>query len=384
MAEKGTGTGGFLLTFDFIEKYVRFAKPEYIRLYIYIRYRYEKDGQVPGYKDIARALGILPDEVEFIIEYWESRGEIIKDGDAIIFTDSDNISSSDGNINNSNLNKELNTDSKPKIRKRMSAKAQSDEGRLDISKKRSTKPVYSQEEIEAAAGVNKQISAMFYQAERILNKPLTESETELLYSFNDWLGLPVEVITMLLTYAANKGKTTKRYLETVAIDWADKGIDTFETAEAYITELEANDNAEAEVRKILGIYGRGLTSTERKYIKIWVNEMKIPTELISLAYDRTVEYTGKLSWSYMDKLLQSWIANGYFTEAEVRAADEEYYRTKGGKGFNQKTKKNKFDNYEPTTQTNYAELEEQIWDMMLDDGFESDYKTEDLKSVDVK
>lgn len=392
MTEKGTSTGGLFLTFDFIEKYVRFAKPEYIRLYIYIRYRYEKDGQVPGYKDIARALGILPDEAEFIIEYWESRGEIIKDGDAIIFTDLANISSFDANVNNNGsnnelnneLNSELNTESKPKIRKRMSVKVQSDGSRSEISKKRSTKPAYSQEEIEAAAGVNKQISAMFYQAERILNKPLTESETELLYSFNDWLGLPVEVITMLLTYAANKGKTTKRYLETVAIDWADKGIDTFETAEAYITELEANDNAEAEVRKILGIYGRGLTSTERKYIKIWVNEMKITTELISLAYDRTVEYTGKLSWSYMDKLLQSWIANGYSTEAEVRAADEEYYRTKGGKGFNQKTKKNKFDNYEPTTQTNYAELEEQIWDMMLDDGFESDYKTEDLKSVDTK
>lgn len=117
--------------------------------------------------------------------------------------------------------------------------------------------------------------------------------------------------------------------------------------------------------------------------------MKIPTELISLAYDRTVEYTGKLSWSYMDKLLQSWIANGYSTEAEVRAADEEYYKTKGGKGFNQKTKKNKFDNYEPTTQTDYAGLEEQIWDMMLDDSFESDYKnsdykTEGLKSVDAK
>ena len=189
---------------------------------------------------------------------------------------------------------------------------------------------------------------------------------EMLFSFNDWLGLPVEVIMMLLSYAAKKGKTTKRYLETVAIDWADKGIDTYEAAEAYVTELEAVDRAENAVRSILGIYDRALTTTEKKYIRLWTDELKIPTELISLAYDKTVTYTGKLSWSYMDKLLGSWIANGYTTVAQVKAADEEFYRG-GGRKPSEKSKKSKLNNYDDDNKSDYKELEEEILKMMLDD-----------------
>lgn len=363
----GLKADGIFLPFDFIEKYVRFAKAEYIQFYLYIMYCFDRDGVVPDCKEAARALGIPSERAEFIRDYWVSRNELAVNGGVTEFPA---VKPNEAGVALTDRSKQKKNVVKSDVALKCRTKSKSEVSESS-AKRRCTKPAYSQAEIEAAAGVNKQISAMFYQAETILNKPLTESETELLYSFNDWLGLPAEVITMLLSYAANKGKTTKRYLETVAIDWADKGIDTFEAAEAYISELEAGESAEAEVRKILGIHNRGLTPTERKYIKIWVNEMKIPSELISVAYDRTVEYTGKLSWSYMDKLLQSWVANGYMTEAEVKAADEEYYRTKGGKGGTKGSgTKNKFDNYVPETQTDYAELEEQILDMMLDEDFE--------------
>lgn len=336
-----------LLPFDFIERYVRFTKPEYIQIYLYMKYCFEKSGAMPPAAELAKALDISPGRIEFVTEYWVSRGEIQKsDGGELWFERHESETK----------------EAVPKTRHSTPKKT------VGTRIKSSTRPSYSQSEIEAVAKANKQISGMFYQAETILNKALTETETELLFSFNDWLGLPVEVITMLLSYAAKKGKTTKRYLETVAIDWAEKGIDTFEAAEAYISELEAADSAEAQVRKILGIHNRGLTATEKKYIKIWVGEMKIPTELISLAYDRTVEYTGKLSWSYMDKLLQSWVANGYTCEADVRAADEEFHKN-NAYSKPSKTKSSPFNNYDSENKTDYAELEEQILDMMLDEDF---------------
>ena len=123
---------------------------------------------------------------------------------------------------------------------------------------------------------------------------LSGNEIELLYSFYDWLGLPCEVIVMLLSYAAKQGKVGKRYLETVAIDWADKGIDTFDKAEEYITQLEEIGSNEHKIRTILGIYDRALTQTEKKYISAWTEELNISPELVSLAYDKTVENTGKL------------------------------------------------------------------------------------------
>lgn len=335
-----------LLPFDFIEKYVRFTKPEYIQIYLYMKYCFEKNGAAPSAADTAKALDISPGRVEFVTEYWISRGEIQKNDDGGLTFSEDNSEAAAAAV-------------------RHTARPQKTASAARI---RSTRPSYSQSEIEAVAKANKQISGMFYQAETILNKALTETETELLFSFNDWLGLPVEVITMLLSYAFKKGKTTKRYLETVAIDWAEKGIDTFEAAEAYISELEAADSAEAQVRKILGIHNRALTATEKKYIKLWVGEMKIPAELISLAYDRTVEYTGKLSWSYMDKLLQSWIANGYKNEADIKAADEEFHKNNTYKKQS-KTKTSPFNNYDSESKTDYSDLEEQILDMMLDKDF---------------
>ena len=57
-----------------------------------------------------------------------------------------------------------------------------------------------------------------------------------------------------------------------------------------------------------------------------------PEELIRLAYDRTVEATGKVSFAYIDKILAAWAAKGITTvqaaeagrNAAVRAAEGDY------------------------------------------------------------
>ena len=63
------------------------------------------------------------------------------------------------------------------------------------------RPSYKSSEIDSAADKNQVLSGMFYQAESILGHMLSGNEIELLYSFYDWLGLPCEVIVMLLSYA---------------------------------------------------------------------------------------------------------------------------------------------------------------------------------------
>ena len=44
-------------------------------------------------------------------------------------------------------------------------------------------------------------------------------------------------------------------------------------------------------------------------------------EALSLAYDRTVVNTGRLSWGYMDKILKSWDARGLYIPEDVEAGD---------------------------------------------------------------
>lgn len=293
-----------------------------------------RTGYAPRPLEIATALDLRPEQATFILDFWVSRGEILPLGEGYTFPDA-----------------------------KATPKTPSPEGK----KRHLTRPSYTMGEIDAAAARNKSVSALFYQAETVLHKVLTASDMEMLYSFVDWLGLPVEVITMLLSYAAKRGKTGRRYLETVAIDWAERGIDSFEAAEAYVSQLEARDSAERKITSILGIYDRALTTTEKKYIKQWSEDPSVSLDLIAPAYDRTVSHTGKLSFSYMNKILLGWASLGLRTEEDVNRYESENRPVSGGSG-SALPKKSRFNNYEDTNPVDYSKLEEQLLDMMLDDG----------------
>ena len=330
------------LSFEFVEKYVRFANPQYIQVYLYTKYLLNHNDEMPNAETVAGGLCLPADRIKFIFGYWVSLGEMRQiDEDTYEFTEKDKS--------------DKNPSARPTKRKRSNAKM---------------RPSYKSSEIDSAADKNQVLSGMFYQAESILGHMLSGNEIELLYSFYDWLGLPCEVIVMLLSYAAKQGKVGKRYLETVAIDWADKGIDTFDKAEEYITQLEEIGSNEHKIRTILGIYDRALTQTEKKYISAWTEELNISPELVSLAYDKTVENTGKLSFAYMNKILVSWHGEGIKDADGVKRSEEIYGKTKGQKSKkaeqNSNVQKSKFNNYNDTTKTDYDALEEKLLDMMLD------------------
>lgn len=326
---------GFFIANEFAEKYIRFSNPEYIQVYLYLKYRTEKDGEFPKTEQIARELDISLEHAAFVLDFWVSRGELCRKKNGYEFPTEKGTP-------------------KKKEEKPSGLRTQS-------------RPSYSMAEIDRVAAKNKSISGLFYQAETVLQKVLTQSDMEMLYSFVDWLGLPVEVVTMLLSYGVKKGKTGRRYLETVAMDWAERGIDTFEAAEAHVMALEERDSIERKICGMLGIFDRALTATEKKYIKQWAETPELSLDLVPLAYDRTVSRTGKLSWSYMNKILLSWVAEGLTTQKQVEESEEAFRKVKPAKP-EQTPKRSKFNNYEDTNPVDYGKLEEQLLDLMLDDG----------------
>ncbi len=329
---------GFMISNQFAEQYIRFSNPEYIQVYLYLKYRNEKDGAFPQTEQIARELDISQEHACFVLDFWVSRGELCRTKTGYCFPET-----------------------KKKTRKKTEAVDETP------SLRRQTRPSYTMAEIDAVATKNKSISGLFYQAETVLQKVLTQSDMEMLYSFVDWLGLPVEVITMLLSYGAKRGKTGRRYLETVAMDWAERGIDTFEAAEAHVMEMEERDSIERKICGMLGIFDRALTATEKKYIKQWSETSGLSLDLIPLAYDRTVARTGKLSFSYMNKILLSWVEEGLTTQTQVEEKEEAFRNGKPAKTEGT-PKRSKFNNYDDTNPVDYGKLEEQLLDLMLDDG----------------
>ncbi len=326
---------GFELEFKFVEKWSKLANAEFFRIYIYALSNFRKNGKVLSTAEISKKLRISSETVDAAIEFWITAEVIWEDGDGYSF-------------------------SQPDAEKGFREKA-------SVVSNLRVRPSYDAAEIDATAAVNEKIDYLFRQAEVILEKILSPSDCELLYSFVDWLGLPVEVVIMLLQFAASQGKTGKRYLETVAIDWADKGINTYESAEEYIKEIEMKLSNEGKIRAILGIYDRALTQTEKKYISLWTFEKNIPIPLVEEAYDRTVSATGKMNWAYMNKILLNWQEEGLTSVEAVRESETLYKLKNAPVKERTNAKKSKFNNYVDTNKTDYSEFAQQILNDMLEE-----------------
>jgi len=337
---------GIILSKGFAERYVRFANPEYLRVYIYARTMFECGEGVLNIKKLADRLQCDEKNIRWALEYWDACGAIKFENEKYEFLDIDAVL--DGEKKEAEIIKQ------PKSEKMFS------------KSHLGSRPSYTIAEIDAAAKLNEDIDYMFKKAEELLCRTLSVTDLEMLYSFVDYLGLPVEVVIMLLTYVVSVDKASKKYTETMAIDWANKGINTYEKAEELVRRLETTEKLERNLRRILGIYDRALTATEKKYFKTWTEDFDFDNEMYMVAYDRTVEATGKLSYAYMNKILQSWYDKGIKNPEMLKHSDELYRMMNSRKEEKTVVKKSKFNNYTDTNETNYSKTPEQILEEMFD------------------
>lgn len=176
---------------------------------------------------------------------------------------------------------------------------------------------YGQEEIAVKAQGNLEIKFMLETVPNLLGRLISPAECSTLVYLYEGAGLPADVIIMLVGYCVSFGKGNIRYIEKMAISFAEEGIDTHEKAENKIRELEERRSFEGKVRAALGINDRALTPTERQHISRW-SSWNLPVELVRHAYDICVTRTNKLSFAYMNTILNAWHDKGYETVAQAR------------------------------------------------------------------
>lgn len=189
-------------------------------------------------------------------------------------------------------------------------------------------PEYTSEEVVRRSGEDPAFRGVLAEAERLLGRTLSGADTRTLFGIYDYLGLPVDVIMELMHHCADEARLkygpgrvpTMRQIEKEAYVWANREIMTFEQAEEYIrSRARLRDETEA-VKRALGISGRPLAPSERKYVESWL-ELGFGAEALALAYDRTVMNTGQLKWSYMNKIVLSWHSKGLHSPEEIERGD---------------------------------------------------------------
>ena len=183
-------------------------------------------------------------------------------------------------------------------------------------------PEYSAADIVSRG--DRTFTAIVQEAQRALGHTLSTPDLKKLFGIYDYLRLPAEVIMLLLHYCvsvSNGRLPSMRFIEREAFTWANNELRTSEQVEAYIRSQQERRERSAETARLLGITGRELSATEKRYIADWL-ELGYTPELIAVAYDRTVTNTGALKWGYMSKIIRSWHEKGLFTAEDIEAKDK--------------------------------------------------------------
>jgi len=189
-------------------------------------------------------------------------------------------------------------------------------------------PAYTADDIRREMDEGEAFPQLVREVQKTLGRVLSSDDLMKLYGIYDYLGLPAEVILQLVTscraeYAARYGEgrsPTMRAVERTAYVWEREGVFSIEAAEEYLRRQETRREAAGEIAAAIGISGRALVASEKRYIDSWT-KMGFGGEAAAIAYDRTVLKTGKLAWNYMDSILKSWDGKGLHTPEEIAAGD---------------------------------------------------------------
>lgn len=208
---------------------------------------------------------------------------------------------------------------------------------------------------------NEEIIQILYIAEQYLGKTLSPTESQKLLFFYDGLGLSADLIEYLLEYCVSHNHKSIRYIEKVAIAWAEEGIATVEQAK------QSNSRYNKEyftILKALGITNRNPVETEISLMDTWLKTYGFSMEIIQEACNRTVLQTGQASFQYTDKILEGWRKKEVRTLDDVRSLDDEHQKRRQSRKAARKpaaapASNNRFNNFEQR-EYNFEEYEKHL------------------------
>lgn len=267
---------------DFIENHMPSANGAYVKVYLLaLSLAFSSREMSTG--EIAQTLNLLESDVVNAFNYWKEKGVLNIKGENILFGNSQP------------------TEEKPFKKS------------IDV--------------ISNEMNNNQALADLCTLSQEILGKPLKVNDIQTLYWFYDELGMSPEVITMLLEYCVSMDKRNMKYIEKVAVSWHENGIFTIEDADKYITSQREKGSYFYSLRKLFGIDNRNLSKTEETYLTKWKDELGMDETMVGLAYEYCIMHTSKLSFPYMNSIIERWHRIGIHT-VDAAEQDQENFKSK--------------------------------------------------------
>ena len=366
---------------QFIDEYMTAASGEYVKVYLYILRHQDETLNVDT---IADALNHTEADVRRAITYWKKQGVLVEDrgqegapagkkgsddaaaeqkaGEAEKSQKDDPTDYLDGEDFDADCDYDeqlLLTENaatvepvvKPKKKEsQVPAPGRARKNAAMAEKKiPQVRPFYTTEQVNRVS-MEEDFSQLLYIAQKYMNKVFTPRDCELFAYLYDGLQMSMELLEFLVEYCVQGGHSNLRYLETVAINWHEKGIRTVEEAKKYVTSYNKDTFA---VMKAFGLGDRNPGSVELDMIQKWFKEYGFAKEIVVEACNRTLAAIHTPSFQYADKILSEWKKSGVRSVREIAALDEKREnRGTGKQPVAPKTGRNQFHNFEQRD-TNY-------------------------------
>ncbi len=181
-------------------------------------------------------------------------------------------------------------------------------------------PFYSSADLAEARKEKPDFKNLVDFAEERLEKVMNVSEYARLYSFLDYLKMPLDVVMLVIEDCASHGKKSLRYITKVLTSFQDEGIDTYDKAEAYFVRRNERNVYENFIRSLFGLGTRKLTKAEEECLDLWQKKYGYGEDILTAAFEKTANTAKNPSIKYMHKILESWYQNGVTTPEDIEKA----------------------------------------------------------------
>ena len=202
-------------------------------------------------------------------------------------------------------------------------------------------PRYTSVELADLLEARKEVSDCLHECQNIWGKMFNTHESNIILGLADYLGLEWDYILTLLAFCAREQdkreiKRSLRYVENFAFSLYDEGVTDLPALQDKIRRLEQTAEVEGSLRRMFGMGERALTPAEKKKFSTWLYEYKYDLDIITRAFEVTVDTKGSHNLKYMDAVLANWNRDGLRTLADIEASESRFQAQKAEK-MNSKT-----------------------------------------------
>lgn len=179
------------------------------------------------------------------------------------------------------------------------------------------KPAYSVDRLRQFKD-DESAAQLLFIAESYIGRPLTPSDMRSILFFTDVLHFSDDLIDHLIQYCVERGKKDFKYIEKVAVSWAEQGVATPGQAQKVSAKYDKNVYA---IMNELGKSGSP-TAKEMEYITRWTTEYGFTPDIIFEACERTVLATDRHRFEYAEGILSSWKKADVHHKSDILKMDE--------------------------------------------------------------